>query len=51
MDHFNIVKVYEVYSDNENYYLIMDLIKGGELFDMIVKKQKLSEKDSQNIIM
>jgi calcium-dependent protein kinase len=24
----------------------MDLIKGGELFDMIVKKQKLSEKDS-----
>jgi serine/threonine protein kinase len=38
MDHFNIVKLYEVYEDDKNFYLIMDLIKGGELFDVIVKR-------------
>ena len=51
MDHFNIVKLYEVYEDDKNFYLIMDLIKGGELFELIVKRQRLSQIDSQNIVM
>ena len=35
-------KLYEVYEDDKNFYLIMDLIKGGELFEVIVKRQRLS---------
>lgn len=38
LDHDNIVKLYEVYECDVNFYLIMDLLKGGELFDEIVKR-------------
>lgn len=38
MDHFNVVKLFEVYEDDSYFYLIMDLVNGGELFDMIVKR-------------
>ena len=38
LDHENIVKLYEVYECDVNFYLIMDLLKGGELFDEIVKR-------------
>ena len=51
MDHQNIVKLYEVYEDNVHFYLIMDLLKGGELFDEIVKRQKFSEKDAAEIMV
>ena len=33
MDHQNIVKLYEVYEDENHFYLIMDILNGGELFD------------------
>lgn len=46
MDHQNIVKLYEVYEDEVNFYLIMDLLKGGELFDEIVKRSRYSEHDA-----
>jgi len=51
MDHQNIVKLYEVYEDEEFFYLIMDLLKGGELFDEIVKRQKFSENDAADIML
>ena len=50
MDHYNVVKLYEVYEDQTNFYLIMDLIKGGELFNEIVKRKNLTEKVAQCII-
>jgi serine/threonine protein kinase len=50
MDHQNIVKLYEVYEDEINFYLIMDLLKGGELFDEIVKRSKFSENDAAEIM-
>lgn len=50
MDHQNIVKLYEVYEDDVNFYLIMDLLKGGELFDEIVKRSKYSEQDAVQIM-
>ena len=35
LDHPNIIKLYELYEDTNNYYLITEYCGGGELFDRI----------------
>ena len=35
LDHPNIVKYYETYDDNKYMYLVMEYVKGVELFDKI----------------
>ena len=51
MDHDNIVKLYEVYECDVNFYLIMDLLKGGELFDEIVKRSRFNEHDAIDVMI
>lgn len=45
MDHANIVKVYELYIDDYNgkIYLILELMRGKELYDVIHKLGHYSE--------
>ncbi len=35
VDHPNIVRFYEVYSDPRYYHIVMEYIEGGELFDAL----------------
>jgi len=35
LDHPNIIKLFELFQDNRNYYLITEYCSGGELFDRI----------------
>ena len=35
LDHPNIIKIYEYYSDDLHYYVITELAQGGELYDQI----------------
>ena len=44
--HPNLVQLYSVVETDEKIYLIMEYIKGIELFDYIVNKKKLSEKEA-----
>ena len=44
--HNNIVKLYEVMETPQKIYLVMEYCDGGELFDYIVSKQHLSEKQA-----
>ena len=44
--HPNIVHLYSVIQTDEKIYLIMEYVKGKELFDYIVMKKKLSESES-----
>jgi len=46
MDHPNIAKVFESFSDYHNYYMVLELCSGGELFDRITKKQSFSEAEA-----
>ena len=43
LDHPNILKLYEYYQDEKNYYLITELCNGGELFDRIISHGSFSE--------
>ena len=44
--HPNICQLYETYSTVHNYYLMMEIINGGDLFDFITNNNYLSEKKS-----
>lgn len=43
MDHPNIIKLYESFEDHRNLYLVMELCKGGELFDRIIDSGHFTE--------
>ncbi|CAJ1344016.1 unnamed protein product [Effrenium voratum] len=43
MDHPNIVRLFAVYEDRCNLYLVMELCEGGELFDRLVEEKYLTE--------
>ena len=46
LKHRNIVHLYNVFQSSSTIYLVMEYIKGKELFEIIVKKKKLSELES-----
>lgn len=50
LDHPNIVKLYEIYQDNQNIYLITEFLEGGELFNLILKSKHFSENIAAKII-
>jgi calcium-dependent protein kinase len=37
LDHPNVLKIFEFYQDKKNYYIIIELCSGGELFDKIIE--------------
>ncbi|CAK75708.1 unnamed protein product (macronuclear) [Paramecium tetraurelia] len=43
LDHPHIVKLFELYQDENNYYLVTEYLSGGELFDRIKKMSSFSE--------
>lgn len=47
IDHENIVKLYDFYEEKHFYYLVMEILNGGELFDRIVMKQYYNEKEAR----
>ena len=49
IDHQNIVKIYEYYSDNDNYYLITEYCSGGDLYN-VMKTQFISESQAACIM-
>jgi calcium/calmodulin-dependent protein kinase I len=50
VDHVNILKLIEIYEDDEKVYIVMELVEGSELFDRIVDKGYYSEKSTVLIV-
>lgn len=48
--HKNIAKLYQVFETQTAIYLVLEHCCGGELFDYIVRKNKLDESESAQII-
>ena len=42
-DHPHIVRVFELLEDESKFYIVTELVTGGELYDHIIKAKRLSE--------
>ena len=49
MDHEYIIKLYDVYDEPEQYYMVTEMMNGGELFDRIVQKSHYNEKEARDV--
>lgn len=43
LDHPNIIKLYELFEDEEKLYLVQEMCRGGELFDQIAEEDHFDE--------
>lgn len=50
LDHPNIIKLYELFQDENQYYLVTEYCSGGELFDKIKNMTQFSEKIAADYI-
>ena len=46
LDNEHIIKIFQIYENENHYLIIMEYCEGGELFNYIVDKQRLSENES-----
>ncbi|KAE8588285.1 hypothetical protein XENTR_v10022446 [Xenopus tropicalis] len=46
LEHPNIMRLHDVFASKAEMVLILELIRGGELFDFIAEKEALSEEDA-----
>lgn len=49
LDHPHILKLYEYFEDDKNYYIITELCTGGELFDKIIEKEFYTEQEAAHV--
>jgi calcium/calmodulin-dependent protein kinase I len=50
LDHPNIVQLIDVFEDDRHWCLVMELMKGGELFDKILECEQFSETSARESI-
>ncbi|KRX01424.1 Protein kinase-like domain [Pseudocohnilembus persalinus] len=50
LDHPHILKLFEFYQDHDNYYIIVEMATGGELFQKIKEKGVFSEKEASVVM-
>ena len=49
-NHPNIMSIIEILEDDHYYYVISEILEGGELFDRIMEQKNFSEKKAAFII-
>ena len=50
LSHKNIVTCSDFFSEEKHYYLVLEYMEGGELFDRIVKKSYYNEKEARDVV-
>ncbi|XP_006890722.1 PREDICTED: serine/threonine-protein kinase DCLK3 [Elephantulus edwardii] len=50
LSHPNIVQLHEVYETEAEMYLILEYVRGGDLFDAILEKVKFTEREAARLV-
>ncbi|CAK9094630.1 unnamed protein product [Durusdinium trenchii] len=50
MDHPHVASLTDVYESEDQLYLVMECMLGGELFDRVVKRKRFTEKDAAKAV-
>lgn len=50
-NHPNIISLRDVFDDGQKVYMVMELMKGGELLDRVIKQKCLSEREACEIML
>lgn len=51
LHHVNIVNFIEIFDEAESFYVVMERVTGGELFDRIIKLQRYTERDASLVMV
>jgi serine/threonine protein kinase len=50
IEHPNIIKLFDVFEDEKYICLVIELMEGGELFDLINEQKRFSEDQAREIV-
>jgi serine/threonine protein kinase len=50
IDHPNIIKMLDCYETDENYFIVLEYMRGGELLERIIEKESFSEEEAINVL-
>ena len=48
--HPNIIRLHDVFESSSDMFIVMELLKGGELFDRVVGRKRLTEPEARKIV-
>ena len=46
LHHQNVIKIQDIFENEDNFYIVMEYCEGGELFNYMVKKRRLSDEEA-----
>ena len=50
IEHPNVIKMYEIYEGHKHFYIVLELLTGGELFKKICNCENFSERTVQELM-
>ena len=50
LDHPHIIKCYATFDETDSFYMVTELVEGGDLFDRVIGKKQYNEKDARDLI-
>ena len=50
MDHPHIIRCYETFDEGPTFYIVTELVAGGDLFDRIIQKTTYTEKEARDLL-
>jgi serine/threonine protein kinase len=49
LDHPNLVKAVDFFEEEEYFYIVMEFMAGGDVFDRIIETNNYTEKDARDL--